>query len=276
MLIREVFSGVKCPNCGDYHDATLKKCPNCHKHNELFDVRRFPKRVVFLHPFAQIGMFLAGYAFAGMLLLELFLSQFSDSIPGDKAFKSTVFMTIVYATMLVCLLVIALFSGRIKLFVNKFTSGIDYIYGIGYALTIIVVSLSVGAVVSIFHEASGNVNQDNIDLVVLNYPLLSIATLALIGPICEELTYRVGLYSFLRRFNKYLAFAVTVIIFAMIHFDFTAEDIVNELWSLPSYLAAAFVLTMAYEHRGPACSMTAHMIYNAVAFGMVFLRKYYG
>lgn len=273
MLIKDVFRGIKCPNCGDYHDATLKKCPNCNKDNELFQIRRVPKRVAFLHPFAQIGLFLVGFAYGGMFVAELIAAVFAAYMDGDAAFKSAVLMGVIYGSMLVGLLIIALFSGRRKYFLEKYTNGIDYLYGIGYAITVVVVSTLVGAIVSIFHESSSNANQSAIELVALNYPLLSLFTIAIIGPICEELTYRVGLYSFFRRFNKYLAFIITVIIFAMIHFDFTAENLIDEVWSLPSYLAAGFVLTLAYEHRGPACSMTAHILYNTIAFALVFIPK---
>ena len=59
---------------------------------------------------------------------------------------------------------------------------------------------------------------------------------------------------------------MTVIVFAFIHFDFDAADMANELWAIPSYIVAGAVLTLAYEHRGPACSMTAHVLYNIFAF----------
>ena len=65
--------------------------------------------------------------------------------------------------------------------------------------------------------------------------------------------------------------AVTVIVFALIHFDFAAKDMAGELWSLPSYLISGIILTIAYEHRGPACSMTAHIAYNTFAFIMILV-----
>ena len=40
MLFRELFEGIKCPNCEAYHDPTLKECPECHKSNELFNLRQ--------------------------------------------------------------------------------------------------------------------------------------------------------------------------------------------------------------------------------------------
>ena len=120
---------------------------------------------------------------------------------------------------------------------------------------------------------SDNINQSAADAFANNYPILAFFVMAIIGPICEELTYRVGLHSFLRRINKYLALVVTIIIFAMIHFTFDAENIVEELWSLPSYLVSGLLLTLAYEVRGPACSITAHACYNLFALIMTMVAR---
>ena len=61
--------------------------------------------------------------------------------------------------------------------------------------------------------------------------------------------------------------------FAMIHFTFDAANMVEELWSFPSYLLSGFLLTLAYEHRGPACSITAHVSYNLIALMMVMVQS---
>lgn len=273
MLLRDIFEGIKCPNCGSYHDATLRKCPECNKSNELFRLRRIPKRVVFLHPFAQIGMFLVGFAYGGMLIMEIIVALFKDYLPSDAALRSITGNAIIYISMFIGLLAIALLSGRIKIFGEKFTNSIDYVYGIGYATTIVFSSIILGAILSWFYKMDNNVNQEAIETVAHSYPLLSIPVLCFVGPICEELTYRVGLYSFLRRFNKYLAFVITVIVFAFIHFEFGADDILTELRSLPVYMVSGFILTLAYEHRGPACSMTAHVLYNSFALALVFIAK---
>jgi membrane protease YdiL (CAAX protease family) len=218
-----------------------------------------------MHPIAQIGMFIAGFALAGMLVAELFLSIFVALFPVDDTLKQTLLLLFTYLCMLGGLAAIVL-STRRNIFFSKYKRGLDYIYGIGYALTIVIVSMIVGAIISIFHTPADNNNQAAAVAVAKNYPIIAFFLLGFLGPICEELTYRVGLYSFFRRINKYLAFGVTIVVFALIHFDFRASDIINELWSLPSYLISGFILTLAYEHRGPACSMTAHVLYNIFAF----------
>ena len=265
-----LFRNKKCPNCNTYHDPTLEKCPECHKNNELYLNREINDKIVFMHPIAQIGLFLAGFLYAGMLIAELTIGNIVSLLPANDSLKYTLLLLFVYLMMLGGLLAIILTTRR-KVFFNKYKRGIDYVYGIGYALTIVIASLIVGSIIAIFHTPTDNNNQKAAIEVTNNYPLIAFFLLSFIGPICEELTYRVGLYSFFRRINKYLAFAVTVIVFAFIHFDFSATDIVNELWSLPSYLISGFILTLAYEHRGPACSMTAHVLYNVFAFLLMLI-----
>ena len=265
-----LFRNKKCPNCETYYEPTLEKCPGCHKTNELYLNREITNKIVFMHPIAQIGMFLAGFALAGMLVGELIISNFVVLIPGDDVLKQTLLLLFTYLSMLGGLAAIVLTTRR-KHFFSKYKRGLDYVYGIGYAITIVLVSMIIGAIITIFHTPADNNNQAAAVAVAKNYPIIAFFLLGFLGPICEELTYRVGLYSFFRRINKYLAFGVTIVVFALIHFDFGAEDIINELWSLPSYLISGFILTLAYEHRGPACSMTAHVLYNIFAFLMMLV-----
>ncbi len=268
-----LFKDIKCPNCETYHDPTLQKCPECHNSNELYKLNRVPKRAVFLHPICQIAMFIIGFAYAGMLFTEFFYAFFIRMIDSsDAQFKNTLLFTLTYVTMLIALLAVPLLSRR-KLFLSKFNNGIDYIYGLAFAITLMAAGVLINALTSIWHTPADNINQQGVESIAKSYPLIGIFIMGIVGPICEELTYRVGLYSFLRRINKYLALILTMVIFAMIHFTFDAENIVEELWSLPSYLVSGLLLTLAYELRGPACSMTAHACYNLIAIIMIMVAK---
>ena len=265
MLLRS----KKCPNCGSYYDPTLEKCPGCHKHNELYLNREITNKIVFMHPVAQIGLFLAGFALAGMLIAELIALPFIRSIE-DAVFKQTIGLLITYIFMFAGLLTIIL-TTRSKHFFSKYKRGLDYVYGVGYAITIVIASMILGTIISLFHDVADNANQSTANAIAKSYPIIAFFLLGFLGPICEELTYRAGLYSFFRRINKYAAFAITIVVFALIHFDFTSDNIVNELWNLPSYILAGSILTLAYEHRGPACSMTAHVLYNVFAFCVMLI-----
>lgn len=259
----------KCPNCDTYHDPTLEKCPNCYKHNELYLNREISNNVAFLHPIAQIGMFLAGFSYVGMLLAELLAGIICKTFFADDLAWKTSTISVTYLFMLIGLIMIVI-STRRDYFFKKYTRGLDYIYGLGYAITLVLVSSIIGNLVSIFYTPEVNANQSIAIEIANAYPILAFFVMGLLGPICEELTYRVGLYSFFRRINKWLALGVTAFIFALIHFSFDG-NIVDELWSFPSYLVSGVILTLAYEHRGPACSMTAHITYNIFAFILMLI-----
>ena len=258
-----LFKSKKCSNCVLYYDPTLEQCPICHKDNELYKQRGFPRNIIFFHPAAQIGLFLCGFAYIGMLITEILTTIYLSGIK-DNGLKTAVVLLATYLMMLGALLLIC-FTTRRKSFIKRFTRWPDYLFGLAYAGGLFGIGIVINMIVSIFYQGVNN-NQTTAIEIINNYPIIATFVLCLLGPICEELTYRVGLYSFLRRINKYLAIAVTTVVFAFIHFNFDPAGIVDELWALPSYLLAGLILTLAYEHRGPVCSMTAHVLYNVFAF----------
>lgn len=269
-----LFENKKCSNCHTNFDPALDKCPQCKYVNESFQSLIVSKRVLFLHPFAQIGLFLGGFAYFGMIVIQLIAAFFIRNNPNltDISFKQTLLLTFTYLIMLVGLLAIPFFTRR-KLFFNKYNNVLDYVYGIGYAATLISLGSIVNGLISLFYQApSDNANQQAAIDVVKNYPVIALFILGIVGPVCEELTYRVGLHSFLRRINRYLAIIVTSIVFAFIHFEFGTDDLVTEFVALPSYIVSGLVLSVAYEHRGPACSMTAHILYNIFAFVLILVK----
>ena len=263
-----LLNSKKCPNCQAYYDPTLKQCPICHKDNELYYRRNVLNNVFFFHPIAQVGLFLGGFAYTGMLFLEVFASLFLGF--KDELLNQVLILFFTYLLMFGGLMVIAM-STRRQPFLKRYTRSLDYIFGAAYTIALIGASLIIGFIVSQFYKGGDNTNQAAAESISKNYPILAGFILCFFGPVCEEFTYRVGLYSLLRRVNVFLAMTVTVIVFTLIHFDFTAENMIGELWSLPSYITSGLILTLAYEHRGPACSMTAHIAYNTFAFIMILV-----
>lgn len=73
----------------------------------------------------------------------------------------------------------------------------------------------------IFGPVSDNVNQQIVVEVIKATPVASFIFIPFLGPIVEELTYRVGLYSLLRRWNKIAALVISALIFGFIHFDYS-------------------------------------------------------
>ena len=262
-----LFNDKKCSNCGRYYDPTLNECPKCHNSNELSSERWFPKNIFSFNPYSQIGLFIIGFAYGGMLLLEFIFSLFTAFV-SDKELRNLIIISLTYLFMLGALTVVCLTNDRRKGFLKRFTNSTDYTFGIIYAIAIFAFGMLLSGLISMFYKASDNANQTAAVNYVQNYPIIAFFVLCIFGPVCEELTYRVGLYSFLRRIHIVPAIIISVIFFALIHFDFTNIN-ADELIALPSYIASGLILTVAYEHRGPACSITAHLLYNSLAFIMI-------
>ena len=75
--------------------------------------------------------------------------------------------------------------------------------------------------------------------------------------------------------NVWVAYIVTPLIFALIHFDFfagSAEGYINELLNLPSYIIAGVTLTIIYDKFGLSTSIVAHCGNNLISIFMsIFL-----
>lgn len=113
-----------------------------------------------------------------------------------------------------------------------------------------------------------NANQSAINTISYAYPFASIMIFGIIAPVCEELTYRVGLFSFFRRRSRLFGYVVGALIFAFVHFNFditSTASLINELLNLPFYLFAGFAFAFTFDHFGFAGSLTAHMVNNILS-----------
>jgi membrane protease YdiL (CAAX protease family) len=110
-----------------------------------------------------------------------------------------------------------------------------------------------------------NQNQAAIVQLVIDAPLISFLTFGLLGPIVEEWTYRLGLFKVLKEKNRALAYGVTLTIFGLIHFDFTALNLLNELLNLPIYLIAGAWFCFLYDRFGLQVAMATHITNNVLS-----------
>ena len=116
-----------------------------------------------------------------------------------------------------------------------------------------------------------NANEESLQRMQDVYPITSLVIFGLIGPICEEITYRVGLFSLLKRKNQVMAYFVTIAVFAFIHFNFSTNPttLLNEVLNLPYYMFAAFAFSFTYDKFGYAASLTAHISNNIISLYLV-------
>ncbi len=266
----------ECPYCFKEIDKNEEVCPHCNK----MLVEKRTNRVTYLPLWKQLTLF--GVGLFGLQIISLViqlllvviyrinhtqaeLSEFLNSVQVTAALNFSI-----YALLFIALALI-LFKDNIRLLKTFKYWVVPVAAIIGY-VTILAFNYIYGIILNIAGlNISDNANESGITSIVKAYPILSLLIFGLVGPICEEITYRIGLYSSLRRVNKYLAFALTIVIFAFIHFDFTVlvgnnqQALINEFLNLPYYLFAAFVFCFLYEKYGFAASLSAHITNNLVS-----------
>lgn len=265
-----LFKNKRCEKCGYEYDVTFESCPNCHQKDGNFENLGIPKNIAWLSGWQQIALFFAGFVYGGYLFFQLLYSSLLKGICGTEDYYFFLVISLAYVSMLIVGVLICI--PRIKDFLRNFKSWRKYTIGLLYAVIVIVASAICG-IITAKSGAGINQNQSNISDVLSAYPAVGLLVMGIIGPIVEEMTYRVGLYSFLRRLNLYVAIIVSSLIFALIHFNFKTDDFVNELLNLPSYIVAGVILAIAYERHGPATSMTAHIVYNLTSLTLSLITK---
>ena len=175
-----------------------------------------------------------------------------------------------YIALLIAVILITNFD-IVKL-LKSFKQYQSYIAGIICLLSMFAFNILYGLfLTAVGLKTSNNANESSIENITKLYGFASIVIFGIIGPICEEFTYRVGLFSLLQRKSKWLAYLLTIVIFASIHFNisFNPTELLNEVLNLPYYMFAAFAFSFTYEKFGLAGSLTAHILNNLISLSLV-------
>ncbi len=160
----------------------------------------------------------------------------------------------------------------------------------GYALICVGAIYLVNLLFSLMYSGiefyGDNENQEIIAQGVTTNPALMFFSVAIFAPICEELTYRVGLVDSIGHKRRWLGVLLSSVIFGAIHFDwlsclsylFAGEDsgidrflVLNELLNLPVYISSGLVLGFTYALSGRISSaIVGHAVNNTLSFIAMF------
>ena len=267
-----LFKNKKCSKCQGVYEEVLDECPYCSTPNTRYIELGIPKKIIMLPWLNQLGLFLVGLI--GLVVLQYIFSFIFGSALGETNTLALLLANVVPYVLILLGLFATLIFFRKKIF-NSFRKPYDFLIGLGFGAGIIGISYLYS---NVFLEAINigvNNNQGTFELLVAQYPVACILIFAIVAPIVEELTYRVGLFSFIFRVNKYLAYAVVILIFGLIHFDFQG-DMVIELLNLPNYLIAGFLFCLAYRFSGLAGCLTAHTLNNLISVIVSIILIKYG
>lgn len=287
----------KCPNCGLLIDSDMEKCPYCgsiikeEENKVVSEVKEEPKEskiekqnktkwITFaqrrdINNKKEISLFL--FMVLGLQILSLLFSivtqiinpYFLKSTTGEAIMNFSLY----FIAFGICLLIIN--KDIVNIFF-KFKNIRTYLYGIGYGFLLILVTALYNLISTyLFGNVGSNNNENSINEIVANFPILSIIVFSFIGPICEEFGYRLGLFSFLRKYNRVIAYIVSAIIFGFIHFDFgsfgDAAALKVELINIPSYIISGLILCYVYDKEGLETSILCHVTNNFVGIMMTII-----
>lgn len=259
------FSKRKCESCGYEYDPTMYNCPNCQNRNaDLETSNRFLNDIhvdwYFNLTFFLVG--LIGLSVIGTIVL-IFIQAYDPSGNSNSLYA---FYT--YAILFVVLGAILYFAKGYKEVFKSFSKWQSYVFGLAGAAAMVILSVFLSLIVELIAPGTGsNTNQNTVVNITVAYPVASIIILGIIGPLCEELTYRVGLFGLLKRVSRPIAYIGTAIVFGFIHFDFEcfydgSTAIAREFLNLPSYMISGLVMAFLYDRFGFGASSCAHMFNN--------------
>ena len=264
-----MFKKVNCKHCNEMYDETFDECPNCHAINEDLDPSF--KNLTMIPWYKQISLFamgLGGFELLGFIIVTiLYASGLADK---NAALADILLQTLAYCLTIVSLILI-LYKDNIKL-TKSFKNWRNYVGGILCIGLLLVFNYIYAIILYLSNvQIAPPSNQDAIDSMVKTFPLVTAIVIVILGPVSEEITYRVGLFSFLSRISKWLAYPLTALVFSLIHMHFTPQNYVNELINLPLYFVPGLILCFAYDKFGFAGSLTAHLGNNLIS---MFLTTY--
>lgn len=245
-----MFKRINCENCQCLYDELDKECPSCGTSNPFVEHKRFGGNALIVPFWMQIVLFSVGWLGFQILGITISVILLGTSLEGIK--QEAVLTFTAYGLLTVAL--VAIQSTQFKKYIKQIKNWLAPILGIAGFVAIIIFNISYGVFLNMAGLAvEDNANESSVNSIITAYPLLSLLVVGILGPLCEEITYRVGFYGFFRRINKYLAYGLTILVFALIHFDFTcftSGTFINELLNLPYYMAAAFAMCFAFEKTG--------------------------
>lgn len=275
---KQFFTRTTCPECGKAYDPTLPSCPCCDRKNEEKGAERY-RNFVHVGFVKEISFVLIGLLGLNVVVFFAELLAFLIYRPEDStAFLQSgeaLFFIYAIAYPLVFLAMALVLWRDWKEVGRSFKNWKSYVAGfIGFVCIIlfsIVYSLITEAIFKAIGVAlpSDNSNQSNVISMVLHCPWACVFIIGLIGPFSEELCYRVGIFGLGSRLGKWVGYLAGILIFAFIHFDFTAlgtqEGAITELVSLPNYLFSGACLCFLYDKCGLSASYTAHALNNLLS-----------
>lgn len=218
---------------------------------------------------AKIAVFLSGFAYIGLLAISFTVALIVSSIVSDSSLRNVLIQSLTYIILFGVIFGIC-FKYKDKIIpILKDKKG--YLMGLAMGAATFGVELIVSNFMYSIFPVETNTNEVVIESLIVNYPTIMFLIAVIIGPFCEEMTYRVALCGMLKKAGTAVSIIVSSLIFGFIHLSFSNTTLAAELVSFPVYFAIGAMLAFSYKKWGFTCSFVAHSVINFIAFGLTLL-----
>jgi membrane protease YdiL (CAAX protease family) len=271
-------------------DPTAANCPHCGKPGPYFkEAQSFKHHVHCGWPRQLIGFLVgwAGFQIAGLivsLVMSTIYRSLNPSVTATEVNKwlETPWPSLGLTSIAYLLVAGGLFathwSDRAELF-KPFKHGLSYAFGVAGGITLLILSATWNTMAqNLWPWVTANANQTALESMIKTSPIICVILLAFVAPICEEITYRVGLFGFLKRWNVYAAYIIAPIVFGLIHFGWQTigtDAVYVELIDIPSYIFAGVGFALIYDFFGFGASTVAHITNNLIGVSLSIYQIYH-
>ena len=241
--------------------------PNKNEHSDnLLICKHAPYQNVDLGPWKEALLFIFGNVFT-LSLISTIIGAIAYSL--NELDKKCVTTLVAYSVIFILLMLVVRID--IKKYLKKFVNWVPYVVGLAFGIGVLLFDELYLRFINIFYTTGTGGNETGIRMIISRFPALSLIIFGLIGPMCEELTYRVGVFNIIKRWNKVAAYILTALIFGFIHMDFSG-NIATEFIILPTYLFPGILFSIAYDMYDLPCSYTAHITNNLFVIIQLLIR----
>lgn len=283
--MKTYFNPIRCPKCNAQNDPKRSVCSHCLEDLGNDGAKPFVHHVPM--PFwKEIIFFLIGLVglTAIATVVQLFqLSSLRSAYP--EATVTELAQTLSSPSYLalpefLAYGLLALATGILiwkgwKEIGHSFKGWKPYVFGLAGFAAVFAFEQVYSIVMSAICQGLGitpdsNANQNAIVGLIGYAPVLCLLFFGVIGPFLEEMAYRVGLFGFVSRLGKPLGYIIGILVFGIIHFDFStafsfSENYANavlEWLNLPVYLFSGATFCFLYDKVGFGASYCAHATNN--------------
>jgi membrane protease YdiL (CAAX protease family) len=144
--------------------------------------------------------------------------------------------------------------------------------GIGIVGMFVLGNIVMPNVVAIFHPVTTPANQNQMAELVRSYPLFMPLMIVLVGPLMEELVYRVSIFRALIGRSRLLAYVLSSLLFGFQHVmqAVVFDQNYTELWNMLPYIASGLWISYLYDRRrNILVPLLVHILNNLL--GVLFI-----